>query len=444
MRDIRHAIKPFALINTPLWLIAALAIVVSLYDETVLGPAIFLAIFSISLLHFRNLTPLIAFPTFIGINAQFMHTDFFLGHFSIPWKVPLLLCVIVYMLNLIFRKKRMGGFAVSPLFFLGWLAYLLFVSFKTHSFSFPLYFFVSLLFGLSIASQLFVNENREKGRFLLLLFFFSVLFLMLAGYAELILDRTFLLSQWAQEERYRYGIMRIGSTVADSNYLCSMLIPSLFIFNTTPFKKILPPQITAFVNILIVAQIIFTFSRTGLVIFFTGTLLLFSLRLKYAKTFIAASLPIMLFFVYKIIDILLTVDLSSNTTRRFVNDLSLKVFIDNPIFGIGIGNFTKITEKLTNSVVGALDTMNTYASIVVSGGIISLLFYIGYIWLIYKKSKNLPSHDRILFLIAFFSYNIFIFTLDSFFIYFTWVFPSILLALIQHSSTRNYDYNYSK
>jgi len=444
MSEIRLETKPFAFINSPLWLIAALTIVLSLYDETLLGPAIFVSLISISLLHYRNLTPLIAFPTFIGINSEFMHKFIFIGNFSFSWKVPLLLCIIIYVLNFIYRQKKLNSFAVSPYFSMGWLVYLLFVSFKTQSFSFSPYAFVGLLFGLSIASQLFANENRENSRFLLILFFLSVLFMILVGYVEVIFERTFLMSQWAQEERYRFGIMRIGSTVADSNFLCSILLPSLFIFNTTPFKKIITPSKVVFVNVIIVLQIFLTFSRTGMVLFFIGLSLLFILRSKHAKLLFIGLLPVVFFVAYKVMPLLMDVDINSNAARGFVNNLAFNTFLENPLFGIGLGNFTSVSEQYTDSVVGALDTMNTYMSLLTSGGIISLCFYLVYIGFIYNKSKLLTSYDRRLFLVGFLLYNMFIYTIDSFFIYFTWIFPAILLALIHHSTDKKSEKDNSK
>lgn len=428
--DVQYDIKPLKFINTPFWFIASLVIVVSLYEETLFGPAIFASVVLISFFHFRALTPLIAFPTFIGLNSEFMHRFFYVGNISIPWKVPLLLCIIIYVVNHILRKKPLVNFAISPYFYIGWLTYIIFVSFKTGSFSFPLCVFISLLFGLSLASQIFVNETKDNSRFLLILFFFSILFMMAVGYLEIATERTFLLSKWAQEERYRFGIMRMGSTVADSNFLCATLISSLFIFNTTPFKTILTPVKSACINILIVSQIILTYSRTGLLILVSGLLFVLLLRSKHSKIMLAVTLPIAVFAANTVLSQLLNVDTDSNAARFYVNNLAFRLFLDNPIFGIGLGNFTQFSADTTDSVVGALETMNSYLALLTSGGLISLFFYLGYIWVIFSKSKRLLPSDRSLFLIGFFSYNVFIFTIDSFYIYLTWIFPSILLALI--------------
>lgn len=437
MNDTQLETKQYVFGSTPWWLIASLMIVVSLYEDSLFGPSLFISIIMISIFHFRNLTPLIAFPTFIGINSEFMHKSFSVGHLSIPWKVPLFLFVVIFCLNAFFRQKRLQGMVVSPYYFAGWLIYLLLVSLKAHTLSLPPYVFVGLLFGLSIASQLFVNENRDNGRFFLILFFFSILFMVIVGYVEVISEKTFLMSQWAQEERYRFGLMRIGSTVADSNYLCSILIPSLFIFNTSPFKKILTPPVVVLINVVITLQIVLTFSRTGLLLFIIGVFLIFILKSKHAKVLLSVSLPVVVLLVFKVIPLLMEVDLNSNSARMYVNKLAFSTFMDSPIFGIGLGSFLNVSEQFTDSVVGALDTMNTYMALLTSGGLINLIFYLGYIWFIYNKSKQLLPYDRKLFLVGFFLYNAFIYTIDSFFIYFTWIFPAVLLALIQHSNANN-------
>lgn len=52
---------------------------------------------------------------------------------------------------------------------------------------------------------------------------------VLVGVLELALQRTFFYSAWTGAERYRYGMLRIGSTAADPNYICLVLVPLLLV-----------------------------------------------------------------------------------------------------------------------------------------------------------------------------------------------------------------------
>lgn len=414
-----------------LWLVGALGLTVGLFEPTLLGVAIVLSSIVCALLVSRSSAVLVGVPLFVALNSEFLHTYFNLGSLGIPWKILLILLVALYFVDFVLNKKRFPRFIISPLFFAAWGSYLLWGSVSTHTFRPSLYIFLFFLFFLCIVSEMFTSESSENGEKFIRFFVFSVLFMALVGYVEVFLQRTFFLSGWATEERFRYGIMRIGSTTGDANFFCSYLIPTVFIINVSSVKRVFSAPVVRALTFIFSILVVLTFSRTGILIFVFMFFVLCLTWQKSAKLLLATILPAILAFgIIYILPTILDVDVNSNAARIYVNNLAYNVFLNHPLTGIGLGNFTEISAQYTFSVVGALETMNTYTLLLTSGGILNLIFFLVYIGTIIKKSKSLSNRDRILFLLGIGSYCAFIYTIDSFYIYYTWLFPSLLCALI--------------
>ena len=152
-----------------------------------------------------------------------------------------------------------------------------------------------------------------------------------------------------------YGF-RINSFFGDANnnaaYLNTVLPISLFYLMENINKRIKKKIILYLITTMILLSVIFlTFSRSGWIGTITVFLVFF---IKYRKEFIkiryirigfAAALILgIIFFVYKdllllLLDLRLKKDIGSTSWHFIYAEYCIKLFLSNPIFGAGIGNF---------------------------------------------------------------------------------------------------------
>lgn len=230
-----------------------------------------------------------------------------------------------------------------------------------------------------------INDVRK----VLKLFVATVVIMAAIGLLEFFVGHTFYAREWQGGDRYNeIGLLAIGSTVASTNFMSLVITPTLpliFYLKRTSNHKLPYNLIVLFLVILQCAG----FSRTGVVLMFLGLILvqfevLLSRRLLYIY-FYGLVFLIVIFAVGQINselfgDLLPTSvqDDGSLAYRSLILFLLGASFLQNPLFGIGYGNFKNISLDLAYRIGGMdiLDTnpMNTYLGTMAELGIIGLIF----------------------------------------------------------------------
>lgn len=210
----------------------------------------------------------------------------------------------------------------------------------------------------------------------------------LFGMVELLLQKTFFYSAWTGEERYRYGVLRVGSTVSDPNYICLTLIPiallCFYLFKIHREKK----YSVYFVAYLFLCFL--TMSRIGILgLLFTIYLIVrcyYFDRLKYGQrifmNFVAvcvvATLLVMLLSIFFSTENSRL--LSSNFTRNITIRYGINLFTDNFWRGVGLYQFYNYAQPLFYSQYGGrfienLTVMNMPLEIAIAYGVPGLIAF---------------------------------------------------------------------
>lgn len=284
-------------------------------------------------------------------------------------------------------------------------------------------------------TQLKTNTRLNNADRVIVSFLSGIVFMLLIAYLELIIGKTFFYHLWSGGERYRYGIMRVGSTVADPNNVCFNLIPFLFLVSTECTKRLLYKQYIRLIQILTVAMIFLSGSRTGAVAFIAGLMFYF---LGKKRAILLSLIPIFIALesvLNSMVSNLRAIDEDSSNFREYINRNALLLFKNNMIFGVGPGN---IVNKINLTIAGAssrnVNTMNTYLYYLVGFGIVGFAFFIAYYiltvlpdlkaWIILKKVKS----DQLLRISACISILLLIYTLDTANFAIVWLLPAVLEA----------------
>ncbi|WP_147633690.1 O-antigen ligase family protein [Turicibacter sanguinis] len=371
---------------------------------------------------------------FIYMNNQLLLLSFEIFSTSISIQVIAYLIIILLCGLLLLDMEKIRNIKkmeIPLLFYLCWMGYLILNNICLNGLDIKLNLQIISLFLLAIIFDLLVKSKIKYSRLMIVFYFISIVSIVFIGYLEFFLGKTFFLSQWAGGERYRYGILRIGSTVADGNFMAALLIPAFFIFQTKGVKNIINTKVLRFIRFLIFIQIILTFSRTGWVVLAVTTLLSLCKSNKKMTGLIILSGTILLPFVQKILYLLYSIDKSSNSARELILDLAHNIWINNYWLGIGFGQFTNYSSIInTSKIVDALETMNTYYLLLTSSGIIGLSFFIVFIIIILKKYAMNYFNDSTsaLIVITYISWLLMIYSLDCFYLIFFWTLPAIVTA----------------
>ncbi|MBZ9609338.1 hypothetical protein G9F73_016220 [Clostridium estertheticum] len=420
------------LVVTPFVALSWIAIYTS---QNYMGLLVFLTLLAIVVVCTRDIYSLIFCILFIAINNQLWLIEFKIASISLSIKIISYLCIFLCILGLLFEKKisKNTKEMIVPLkVYIIWFLYICIVNFIKTEINMQLIIYIFCFFLMSIIFQILVQSDLKYAKTLIFVYFISIGTLVAIGYIELIVGKTFFMSQWAQGERYRYEIMRIGSTVADSNFMCALLLPAFVLFKTRAFTKVINKHILKFSEILIFIQIILTLSRTGLVILAIVTVLIILYKYKYV---LLISIPILIgsaAYINSSFSILYNADTGSNYAREAINVLAHNVWMKNFLFGIGFGQFKVISESYTtSSVVSSLSTMNTYNLLLTSSGLIGLLFYAVYIIYSIRDSvfNFFKDKESAYIVIAVLAWSMMIYTLDCFYIVFLWIIPAIILSI---------------
>ena len=174
------------------------------------------------------------------------------------------------------------------------------------------------------------------------------------GVVEFALQRTFFYSSWTGSERYRYGIIRIGSTVSDPNYMCLMLVP-LILLAYYMLKKYRNKRYRICFWMYIAICVI-SMSRTGLLcmilaIYFIVRKYYFCKMKKNAKIIMNTILMLTVVgFLYELLGQFIGTSnralISSNFTRNVSIQYGLQILKQNLWTGIGMNKFYDYAQPL--------------------------------------------------------------------------------------------------
>jgi len=212
---------------------------------------------------------------------------------------------------------------------------------------------------------------------------------------KFLIGSTFYAHVWQEGERYNeIGFLSIGSTVADSNFLslCVLpVIPLLFYLKNTSKRK----EIYWFLVLIFIIFTIIVFSRTGVLLLGVVLILLSIDKLVTKKSmrvysaFFALMISVFIIMNLNSENGLLDFFAASNSNdssisyRSLILILLIMSFWENPLFGIGSGQFKEISLELTSQfgATHGIDTspMNTYLGTLAELGLIGLIFLIAYL-----------------------------------------------------------------
>lgn len=265
----------------------------------------------------------------------------------------------------------------------------------------------------------------------------SALLFTLIAYIELFRERTFFYSLWTGSERYRNGILRVGSTQGDPNVLGIFLAPSIFIIMNGKVKGLIGKKITNTILFFMILMLILTNSRMTLVSFVIGIGVNFWMQGKqYKKSLVICGVTLALLISPGLFAFMFRYQAASSGQRIMLLGEAIKYWMSSPFLGIGLDQFNRKSEWLT---------MNEYAKQLAEFGIFGFVLYISfYIIMIktffknkrYLKKERLYNASCILAAIIVFMANSF--SLDSYFYFIMWIFPvlTVYFFVIERKSLR--------
>lgn len=282
----------------------------------------------------------------------------------------------------------------------------------------PIYFSVLVIIAIG-------KDDRNLDEIMIAIIASAILFTVVA-YIELIQDKTFFYSIWTGEERYRNGILRVGSTLEDSNILGLFLLPSIFIICTNKVKKLIGKNLSYVLVILMIIMLLLTSSRMSLIAFLIAMIVLLYLQEKSNKRLLGLFGGFIgICMIPAFLNRLNTYEVASTGQRFYLVKKAITFWLQKPVFGIGMSEFQRRTTWLT---------MNEFVRQLVEFGIFAVviycLFYILFLHLFSKKTYMFDlsrKHDASCILAAIIAFMINSLTLDTYYYYILWVLPALAL-----------------
>ena len=220
---------------------------------------------------------------------------------------------------------------------------------------------------------------------------------------KLIVAITILLAVFIVVEVLQIGWGRSWLFYSNPNYLGYALLPGLVlvIFSKQNYKQLIVP--------LIIFSIFATGSRAAelSVVFIVLLFILFNIK-QLNKAYLIVSLLIVISTLILFFDKIVT-NQDSNGTRGVLAKISLNVFNEHPINGMGYGQFRKSFSRYVDEdirKIGNIEiekalaenaekmTHNDFLTIVAELGLIGLVFVIFLFYKLYGELKKLLLHSR--------------------------------------------------
>ena len=220
---------------------------------------------------------------------------------------------------------------------------------------------------------------------------------------KLIVAITILLAVFVVVEVLQIGWGRAWLFYSNPNYLGYALLPGLVlvIFSKQNYKQLIVP--------LIIFSIFATGSRAAelSVVFIVLLFIFFNIK-QLNKSYLAVSLLIVISTLILFFDKIVT-NQDFNGTRGVLAKISLNVFNEHPINGMGYGQFRKSFSRYVDEdirKIGNIEiekalaenaekmTHNDFLTIVAELGLIGLVFVIFLFYKLYGELKKLLLHSR--------------------------------------------------
>lgn len=254
-------------------------------------------------------------------------------------------------------------------------------------------------------------DSRARLELALKVLLLSGVCMALFGLFEVLIGRTFFYSAWTLGERYRFGIVRMGSTVGDPNYVCMALLPLIPLahYFYSSAKTFIAKGYYLSILAIFTLTIALTFSRIGcLALFFYGV---YSLYAKYARGLethyvikkvlflvVVSLLSVVLYFGYSLLTAKISGAQISSTTRAIALELSYHFFKQFPLTGVGFDRleyFNGSHLKTTLTASGGISSMNTYLKILAEDGVFVFISFFGLVAYAIRKLQKLGKTDPI-------------------------------------------------
>lgn len=335
----------------------------------------------------------------------------------------ILVVIIIWLIEQFFIRgqKRTIRPVVSNLFFALWIIYMVLVTVYhgDSDMSSVISLILTMMMGVALQNQVCLSNNRTIEKFIIMLFV-AFSFIMVIGYIELILNHTFFYSRWTTVERYRYGILRMGSTVGDPNNVGYMLVPFLFMLNCKSFKEIVPGTIRKAVIILSFVLCILTSSRATVVSLIVSFLFCIIAKRKAVFLITLPFLGIASNYALSYFNSYMQLFSDSTNYRNYIVENAILAWSKN--IWVGIGEF--------ESILGIDNAMNTYIYMLLVSGLIGLAFYIVYQIMFAKRdilnwikygTVDTVTLSRLSIII---SSSIIAYSLDVFYLGLLWILPA--------------------
>lgn len=324
---------------------------------------------------------------FLGINTYFGSTYVFGVQIKI---IVMLLMIVLYGMDCLQSQQLDYSFLKYCPTFFGFILVILFRGYLDH-YNFTI---INTSYN-AVMVWVILSTIRSKKEILDLfdMLVISTWAIVLVGLLELAIQDTFYYKLWALENRYRNGIMRMGSTVSDPNFMCFVLSPCLgilFYMRQIRTEKFLYMfSLMAFCVVIVLTQ-----SRTGLL-----TMLAIGFVFIYTKIYqwtknnsMYRWLSYIIIFCCGLTGVLillpsLTLNMSDDSFsgRFYVILATFEIVARHPILGLGFGKYiTEIAPILQTkyditSLIGFQNPMNTLLQITVDIGLFGLLLY-SFMW----------------------------------------------------------------
>lgn len=357
----------------------------------------------------------------------------------------ILVIVAMFLLDWIIVKEINIRFLFNNIYILVFFLYM----FLRDLVSGATYTLLNLIFLMFILILMMYEMNKQDNfQDFLDMFIIATLCIVLIGFLEFVIQDTFYYKLWTGENRYRNGIMRVGSTVEDPNFICFSIVPMLpvLMYKTKTTKKMR----YIILQIVYVVLILLTQSRIGLLTMLLGYLLGFINEIKevlkkYKALFVAMIFVLVIFsaviFVSLISNLSLNMSDDSYSGRLYVYLSSFQVIKAHFLCGIGMEKFASAIEPILlytynfYNEIGFQNPMNTWLQILVDGGIIGLLLFLSVvirnIKLLRRAVDNEYSNFTEWLVIAMIQWGIISFTLDGMMqsiLWFLMLIPSYLIV----------------
>lgn len=372
-------------------------------------------------------------PFFIALLMNNTLVEYEIGIFNNITLTGLIkLYFLIFFIISIIKYRRNKKMLIGYGFFVLWSIYFAFNAALNHTGIGSTLFSLFFPMIVCLVMQYIIMKN-EKYKILLISGILSgFVFLCLCGYLELLVGKTFFYSIWTGAERYRFGVLRVGSTVSDPNFLSLIEVFTICFFSIPFIKRQIGKRLCNFLIFLGSLSIVLTFSRTGIISLIIVSVLMTSNK---HKKYVVIWLPLLAMIAVPMISIILgsvdSVDVNSYISRNRVVEAAMTMWRNNPLLGNGNNSFYTVSQSYLGN---QRSTMNEYVGELVNYGIIGLVFFVSYYGLLFNRCvggfrKLLTNKNSIYYFAIIVSWLLMSYSLDTYYKILIWVLPSVVISV---------------